>query len=135
MQALFDAIYLEFTTGIAAITLRTLTATPLSMFDGRAQQGALFPLIETRMPASGASWSNSSEFEDPLVDFHVWDTNRDPAIASAIADEIVTVFRNNLLTVVGFSMISANLGTRGKTPQPNEKGWNFRVGIQYEIGS
>jgi len=134
MKALFDAINSEYLNSTTAAALRALTATSTSLFHGRAPQETAHPFIEISMVTSGIDMSNTSDFREPLITFDVWDDDRSPVAVNNIGDAIVSLYRDNLLSVTGYTTVRADITDESELEQPDAKGWNYQVNIQYMLG-
>ena len=135
MKKLFDSINSEYLNSTTAGTLRGLTANATSLYHGRAPQETAHPFIEVSFATSLTEMTNSSDFREPVITFDVWSDSRSPIAVNNIGDEIINVYRDNLLSVTGFSTIRADVVSESELEQPDAKGWNYQVMIQYQLGS
>ena len=134
MKALFDSIFVEFESGTSTSTLRTLVSTR-GMYHGRAPQGTVFPFVEVGFFSSDNEFTNTSTFRQPIVTFNAWDDARSPVAVNNIGDQVVAAYRDNLLSVTGFTTVRAEVVSESELEQPDQNGWNYQVEVQYDLGS
>jgi len=97
------------------------------------------PCLTWRFPTSNRIWQNFSAggdyYADIRVQFSVWTRDSDAYPGELIRDKVITLYKDNLLSMTGYRMMSARLREVRSNLNPDGDGWGVHAYIHYEIGT
>lgn len=112
--------------------LRALTT---GMYPDKNQQGSTCIYINYSFVGTPSEWTFETTFDIPLVQFSLWDDDASPLSVAQAGKELVSLYKDVLLTVPGWNLIRADKVGEHLLREPNDKGWQYIVELQYKLGT
>ena len=104
------------------------------LYPDEAPQGITTPYITYSLISSIIDWTmSSSEIQQPLLQFSIWDDDPAPDNVLAAGAQIEALYTDNLIAVSGFHTVRADkIGDR-LLRDPDDKGWSYNLEYRYYL--
>lgn len=137
MKELFKAINTEWQSA-GSSSLRTLAGDKLWPF--RAPAGQDFPVtvynhVNTIVDYSMQTGSAGGEYRSVFIDFNIYTDEASPLNIETAAETLYSVFDDELLTVTGWTVFSANRNGDQLIRDEDVKGWHKVISYEYQLGA
>jgi len=132
MDELLTAIYARYA-GANGAALRAIVN---GMFLGRAAAKTTAPYIVVTVPSNREdNDSMSTEFENPLVDFTVFDAALSPKVARSANRALKTLYADAKMSLSTWGIVIAQVENPGiQIWDEADKSWGVTISIRYMIG-
>jgi len=129
IKELATAIYSKYNVDAVAGGVKASTS---GLFPDEAPSGTDAPYITYSFISTGQDWSFDSDYDDPLIQFSIWDDAASALVAETIGGKLVTLYADQLLTVDGFTTVRADKVGEHLLPDP-DGGWQYIVELRYLV--
>ena len=129
IKELATAIQSKYTADAVASGVKASTS---GLFPDEAPSGTATPYITYSFITTGSESSFDSDYDDPLVQFSIWDNGASALVAETIGGKLVTLYVDQLLTISGYTIVRADKVGERLLPDP-DGGWQYIVEIRYLV--